>query len=49
MLKASPTDGLGSDTLQMEPNPCGVIMALDLNQDFEATSAKVNGAAWVWL
>lgn len=41
MLKASPTDGLGSDTLQMEPNPCGVIMALDLNQDFEATSAKV--------
>lgn len=47
MLKASPTDGLSSDTLQIDPNPCGVIMSLNLDQTFEATSAKVCAAGSV--
>lgn len=41
MLKGSSMDGLGPDHIQLEANPCGVIMALKLNKDFQATSAQV--------
>lgn len=41
MLKGSTNDGLGPDHIQMEPNPCGVVFALKLDEQFRATSAEV--------
>jgi len=40
-LRGHPLDGLGPDHLQLEANPCGVIMALAVNEGFNATSAQV--------
>ena len=41
MLKGDAMDGLGPDHIQMAANPCGVIMALNLNDKYEATSGEV--------
>lgn len=41
MLKGHPSDGLGPDHLQMQANPCGVIISIKVNDEFEATSAQV--------
>jgi hypothetical protein len=48
MLKSHPSDGLGPDHLQLpETNPCGVIISMNVNDQFEATSAQV-GAISRW-
>jgi hypothetical protein len=43
-LKGHLYDGLGPDHLQLEANPCGVIMELKLDNDWQATSARVGAA-----
>lgn len=45
MLKGHAMDGLGPDHLQMAPNPCGLVMALELDGNYTATAAEVRGAA----
>jgi hypothetical protein len=46
MLKGHPSDGLGPDHLQLpEVNPCGVIISISVNDQFEATSAQVGPSA----
>lgn len=47
MLKDDPMDGLGPDHVQMEPNPCGVIMEVKLDDNFSGTSAKVGDATGI--
>lgn len=42
MLKGDPMDGIGPDHVQLEANPCGVVMELKLDDSFSATSAKVS-------
>lgn len=41
MLKGHAMDGAGPDHLQMRANPCGIVMQLDLDDAWRATSAKV--------
>ncbi|WIA20907.1 hypothetical protein OEZ85_005252 [Tetradesmus obliquus] len=41
MLEANAYDGLGPDHLRFSPNPCGIVMALELDSAFSATQASV--------
>lgn len=42
MLKGDAMDGIGPDHVQLEANPCGIIMELNLDESFSATSAKAS-------
>lgn len=41
MLANSAHDGLGPDHLKFKRNLCGLVMAMDLNDQYQGTSAKV--------
>ncbi|WIA41199.1 hypothetical protein OEZ86_004814 [Tetradesmus obliquus] len=41
MLEANAYDGLGPDHLRFNPNPCGIVMALELDSAFSATQGTV--------
>jgi hypothetical protein len=45
MLKGDAMDGIGPDHVQLEANPCGIIMELKLDDKFSATAAKVCATA----
>jgi hypothetical protein len=41
MLAGNAYDGLGPDHLRFKPNPCGVVMSMDLDSSYSATQAQV--------
>jgi hypothetical protein len=51
MLEGNAYDGLGPDHLRFKPNPCGIVMILDLDSSFSATQATVrqNPLHTCWL
>jgi hypothetical protein len=41
MLASNAYDGLGPDHLRFKPNPCGIVMSMDLDSSYSATQAQV--------